>query len=538
MIKRLIDIIKDFFHELKNTPYVSIKKKILKINRRSLALMILSFLPIISIILLIISRILGAYNSKNNFRNLLMINTAEAYSYHLPKINWKQPFTHEGRPINLAGIEKQTKDYVVSYYHQFQALKTGETSGLKDYYTDKSRKHINELAAYHRKQGIALEGVTIAHDARLDFFSSDGIIMNITDNVISYQIQKVDGQVINRFYDTATYKVMLILEDNFWRVRQKIKTPLENSTIKLKINASKFPKNFKIKGLNYYPEKHPWQEMWINYDSIDFKSDFDLIKDLGFNTLRIFVPYHHFGGARLIPTEIEKLSSFLDLAHEYKFKIIVTLFDFFLGYQVEEWTLSDRHLEGIISKFSRHPAILGFDLKNEPDLDFERYGEDEVQAWLDFISKRLTTYDSSALQTVGWSQPEFAHIMKDQLDFLSFHFYREISELNHFLDSTNLNKPLFIGETGMHSFKKWWYPIGNTEDEQKVYYNQLFKIISAHNIHYAFWTLYDFKNIPSNVAGRWPWQKGPQKAYGLQNEGRKKPSLNLVKKFNLSNSEK
>lgn len=500
--------------------------------KKSTFYLILSFLPVSMLVVYGISQVLAAYSSKENFKNLLMLDSESVNDYYQPSITWEQPFRNKGRLMDMASLPKVSNDYTASFYHQFQALKTGEIAGLNDYYTRKSRAQLIKLTDWHVENNITTEGTTLSHHARLDFFSADGTILNLTDRCISYQVQKMNDQVINRFYDTSSFKVMMLLEDNFWRIRQKVRVPSQRKVGLPQRDAGKFPTDFRIKGINYYPQLHPWQAMWAHFDAVDFRADFQLIDSLGFNTIRIFIPFHHFGGEQVKAGELEKLIELLDLASQYELKVIATLFDFFLGYRVEEWTLSDRHLEAIIKAIGKHPALLAFDLKNEPNLDFERAGKDEVLAWLDFISRRLSGYDAALCQTVGWSQPEYAHLMMDQLDFVSFHFYRDIPELTSYLDSVSLQKPLFMGEAGRHTFDAWWYPFGNEEKDQLAYYRELMHEIETSNLHYAFWTLYDFAKIPSNVAGKWPWQKGPQKAYGLIRHDREKETLQLVRNFN------
>ncbi|GAW89159.1 glycosyl hydrolase family 5 [Flavobacterium psychrophilum] len=47
------------------------------------------------------------------------------------------------------------------------------------------------------------------------------------------------------------------------------------------------------------------------------------------------------------------------------------MFDFYSDYTLESWTLTSRHAEKIVSEFKKHKAVLAWDIKNEPNLDFE-----------------------------------------------------------------------------------------------------------------------------------------------------------------------
>ncbi|MEL7148018.1 MAG: cellulase family glycosylhydrolase, partial [Bacteroidota bacterium] len=210
------------------------------------------------------------------------------------------------------------------------------------------------------------------------------------------------------------------------------------------------------------------------------------------------------------------------------------LFDFFLGYRVDTWTLSDQHLRQVVNGVKDHPALFAWDLKNEPDLDFEQSGELEVVEWLRFIAQRLKTYDAEHLITIGWSQPEYASKLSDLMDFLSFHFYREPAVLTEFLaEPSNADKPLFVGEMGIHSFNGWWFPFRKSQADQQEYVASLLEVIKEHEISYGFWTLYDFRQVPSNVAGKLPWRKNPQKHFGLiDTKGREKEVYNTILDYN------
>lgn len=515
----------------------------------SIVYLILSFMIILILLFYGTSQVVAFYKTGADPKNILMLDSESVNDYYQPKVAWKEPHTNEGRRMEIHTLEKIAKDYTASYYHQFQAQKTGNSVGLHDYFTEKSRNQMEDLIAWQTENQHATAGTSIVHDLQLDFYSEDGTIVTLTDQVITYQEASVQNELKLKSYDTASYRVMLLLEDNFWRIRHKVKGDLKVKdsieAIAPKMQKATVQNNrifvedqpFTIRGMNYYPMNHPWQEMWENFDSVDFRSDFKLISKTGFNTIRVFVPYHQFGEAQVLENELLKLKTLMDQAEDENLKVIITLFDFFLSYSLEEWTLADRHAEAIVTALKDHPTLLAWDVKNEPDLDFELHNEKKVLSWLDFMVKRIKGYDPHTLLTIGWSQPEQSHHLEEELDLLSFHFYRAPEELEEFLKKQQLSKPLFIGETGMHSYKSWWYPIGNDEKEQREYYSQITQLIEAHKLSYALWTLYDFPKVPSNVAGKWPWQKKPQKEYGLIDiKGDKKESFEFLKAFNQKNN--
>ncbi|MEL7005860.1 MAG: cellulase family glycosylhydrolase, partial [Bacteroidota bacterium] len=290
---------------------------------------------------------------------------------------------------------------------------------------------------------------------------------------------------------------------------------------------------FRSKGINYYPADYPWDLFWPNFHKIPLKDDFELISNAGFNTVRIFVPYHQFGGSNVDDNELKKLTGLLDLAQSNNLKVIVTLFDFFLDYSVDRWTLSERHLEKVVSSFKDHPAIMAWDIKNEPDLDFEQHGKNEVKEWLKFITLCIRKYDSNHLVTIGWSNPKYLDDISDYVDYYSFHYYNDPKELNNYLEM-DFDKPIVLEETGQHSYNAWWYPFHKSAQDQEDYTSEILEVIDHYDLSYSFWTLYDFQNIPDNVVGTVYWRKGIQKNFGfIDRYNKPKPSFEVVKNYNL-----
>jgi len=519
-------------------------------NKKHLSIPFLLLVTSFTLVMILLfygsSQLLAFFKTGADEAHIEILANDDVDQFYKPKVTSIAIGINEGRKMEEATYTKINRDYLASNYYQAKAIQSGKKEGLKDYFTKNTRDHIYNLIDTYEDQPHTLLSTTIEHFNKIHFYSEDGTIVSMQDEAISYQEWRDQNQTpVITNYDTSSYDVMLLLEDNFWRVRHKVK--IGNAiTLKTKIDSLVPPKVwvqddqimvsdtiFRIKGINYYPQKYPWQKMWEKYDKIDFSKDFQAIRDLDFNTIRIFVPYNHFGQANVYEEELKKLVEVMDLAGQHHLKVVVTLFDFFLDYDISFWTLADRHVETIITRLKEHPALLAWDIKNEPDLDYKNIGESTVNQWLDFMIKRVRGYDKNGLITIGWSQPEYMYHLQSELDFLSFHFYRDPIELSSFLEKNKFDKPLFLGETGKHTFSKWWFPFSKSQEDQYNYYEQVLGITKQHNIHYAIWTLFDFKNVPDNVAGKYPWQVNPQKAYGLINTHHKaKKSYSLIKQLN------
>jgi endo-1,4-beta-mannosidase len=262
--------------------------------------------------------------------------------------------------------------------------------------------------------------------------------------------------------------------------------------------------------------------------------DFKIIKDAGLNTVRVFVQYEDFGKADINTSKLNKLRQTLDAAETAQLDVIVTLFDFYGNYDVLDWTLNRRHAETIVNALKDHKALVGWDIKNEPNLDFESRGKTTVMAWLNTIIDLVKSIDDEHPVTIGWSNTQSAALLKDKVDFVSFHYYEDLEDLDAAIKTLQTdipNKPLVMGEFGESSYDGFWNPFGSDDDDQADYYKKAQTIIAANNLQYVSWTLYDFVDIPKEVVGRLPWRKNAQKHFGFLDEnGIKKASFDYISK--------
>jgi len=313
------------------------------------------------------------------------------------------------------------------------------------------------------------------------------------------------------------------LEDNSINPGQILEIP--------KLSDINLAKIENLKGINYYPQDTPWWDFWTAYDSKVTRKDLLTIKTLGMNTIRVFVPSDGVIPGLQFNVMLDKLEGLLDECESLGLDVVVTLFDFPVGFDLSYYTKSERQLEGILSRFKDHSAVLAWDLKNEPDLDFETHSKKKVLQWLSYLIERARVYDPNHLVTIGWSSPEAAVNLADKLDFVSYHYYRDPGSLK--LDMLKLreavdNKPLVLQEFGIPSNRKWYMPLGYSKQDQLEYLTEFKKEMEANDLPYMLWTLYDFSHIPTEVFGYKKWATSKQKYFGLiDHHGKKKPAYYL-----------
>jgi len=169
----------------------------------------------------------------------------------------------------------------------------------------------------------------------------------------------------------------------------------------------------------------------------------------------------------------------------------------------------------------------------ETDLDaVKALGANSVRIFLqhDYFSNLETQADGLAL-TIGWSDPKYAALLSDHLNFVSFHDYNNPEGLSARLARVKErvgDKPVFITEIG-HSR---WSPLGDKSKRQaERLSDQLDQLGEANGVF--IWTLHDFEQIGSNIVGRRPWRKAQQKAFGItQSDGSWRASAQAFHDFN------
>jgi hypothetical protein len=502
----------------------SINKNILR------GILILSYILITALVIFGISTIFSYLNTGADRSTMLHIEIKKADQY-LPKINWA-PLNNEGRIMNTQTLNAIENDYLNAWYVKHIAYKNNIKQGINDYYTENARKNIFNTIDLNLEENISIVSTTLEHNPTVEFFSEDGQLVVITDNdVIEYKRVIQNEACILECTEKTTYKITLLLEDGFWRIRHLTKQKIEDYKTQFIASVNK---NIKIKGINYYPQATPWNMYGEQYKPEIILKDFKIIKDAGLNAIRIFVPYEAFGKANVNFKNIDQLKKTLDIANENNLKVMVTLFDFYGDYSVLNWTINQRHAETIVSQLKNHPALLAWDIKNEPNLDFNNRGESLITAWLSHMIDLVKSIDKDHPVTIGWSNVESASILKDKIDFVSFHYYEELEDLEEkykTLTSRIPDKPIVITEFGLSSYKGFWNPFGNSEQDQADYYQQAQSIFTKNNMGFMAWTLYDFTEIPKEVVGRLPWRKRAQEHFGFINQnGETKPAFKYISK--------
>ena len=492
-------------------------------------LLTLVFMSITSLFVYGISSLFTFLNTGADRTRMFHTEVYKSQQY-IPNLTWA-PLDHIGRRMDKQTLANVEKNYLDAWYIKNVAYQINSIEGIEDYYTDSAEKNLFDFIDLNKQEEIHIEGTTLAHNPHIKFFSEDGQLIALTDRGVQEykRIYKKDSLILeNR--ETFDYKAILLLEDGFWRIRHLVKEPsTKPQPGELQMEA--YPSH-EIKGINYYPKNSAWDTFGDKFNKETLAQDFDIIKNAGLNTIRIFIQYEDFGKAELIPEKLNKLKELLNIAEQKKLKVIVTLFDFYGDYSVLDWTLTTSHAETIVQQFKEHEAILAWDVKNEPDLDFKSRGKKKVIAWLHQTISTIKRIDQKHAVTVGWAKIENATLLKDRLTLITFHYYEDIALFkNAYLDLKKAipNKPIALGEFGVSSYRGIWKPYGSSETTQEEFHKTMQSIFKENNIQFLSWTLYDFNKIPTAVVGKLPWRKNAQKKFGfIDKKGKPKKAFKYI----------
>ena len=497
----------------------------------SRAIIIIAFIILNALLLFGISQVWHYFNSGASLSTMFHVPSENVLDYY-PEVEWNLE-KQEGRKLDPYNQQQIQQDYLNAIALRNKAFDQGQAILAKDAFTPVLFERISTMIQSNIQGSLQSEHISLEHHLELELFSDDGSLVIFKDIGSKHVYLANSNSGSLEHYQLQTNRIVMLLQDGHWRIHQW--EGLDASTIpETKIVDNTSFLKAQIKGINYYPRSAPWAIFESGYDSSEIKSDMELIKQTGFNTIRVFIDYHSFGKQYVDPEKLTRLNNFMDIAHEYDLKVVLTLFDFYGEYVISDWNNSRAHIKGIVSDIKNHPALLMWDLKNEPDLDYQTRDKEVVQRWLRHMSQYLRELDSNHPITIGWSNAEAAQELLTTVDAVSFHHYQDpetIATAFEILGALT-TKPIILQEFGYSTDNGIWNPFSGSEKAQHNYYEKVATLEAADKFHFMSWTLFDFDNVPDKVAGKRPWRKARQSNFGLyKKDGSPKEAAPIMKKL-------
>lgn len=494
------------------------------------ALVLAMFLGVNALILLGIGGI-WTYLNTGADRSLLLQDVRQAQEYH-QEVVWLEP--DAGQPDFQAYHKTRIQeDYLTSWAYRIRAWSTRDPKWLRDVFTDSAYVKMAGLLDTGGPSGFRVDQINISHALRPVFMSADQTLAVIRDERATWFKQVFqDEQVLFEQTGSSAMEYVMLLEDGFWRIRNFREIHREESgPDRLPASADKTVDVSGLSGVNYYPAANPWDHFGGQYNDSTTREDLLRIKALGMHTVRVFLPYAASGGARPSDRYLGNLKAFLNRAEQAEVGVILTLFDFYGDYSLPDWPATRAHALRVAEATAGHPALVAWDIKNEPDLDYGSRGEARVQAWLAFIGTILRESHPDVPLTIGWSDPEPAASLEAVVDMVSFHFYRDPEDFATACAALQeaVTKPVVLQEFGQSSYGGIWNFFSGSQGRQADYLVQMTDHARELGIPYLYWTLYDYQSVPTAVVGRAPWRRAAQRHFGLlTTNGAKKEAARLL----------
>ncbi len=462
----------------------------------------------ILLLLIICARVLGHFESQYSSDSQHI--DASYFEKSMDHCTWEVD-SYQGFQLSRYQKNEINKAYVSAL--DFLYTRKARTLGLE---SEHVQDDLLERCPFLENESVDIDGVHLSHNLSLLFISDDKNLISLSDKgaLLKTRTSYKAGGI--SFHDVSRdYEVVMRLTDGRWKMTN-IRISKERSPIKSK-SSTAFDSDLGP-GINYYPAENPWRLFWAEYDSSTTVSDMRLIKELGYKHIRFFIPFEETGGASPTDIFLENLQHFVSTARAEGIHLVPTLFDFPVGFSLDKYRDYAQHLHVICTALGGFDNIVLWDLKNEPDIDFNYHKKEDVLAFLQFAALQLRDCLPDAALTISWAHPAEAHQLQEYVDVISYHHYDPNLSVQEGIElvksSVKGEKPLYVSEFGKSSFTGlafWRDGIA----QQKQHNTSFITVMEAENIHYALWCLYDYEVAPTNVFGIKPWIRFPQKYFGL-----------------------
>lgn len=425
-------------------------------------------------------------------------------------LTWQEDAADTGRimePFTRTQIESS---YIRAWLQLNAALEHNETAGLKTYFVGPALDFVTESTEQWHTNDLSAQQAATHHDLELHVYSADGSIVSFTDHSAHTVrlITDADGETIALTETNDAYDVVMFLEDGNWRIRHMVRVTANEPAVSA---PTILWETGGLHGINYYPAETPWIDFWQEYDAAVIDQDLALIRSLDLNAVRIFLPFDD-------EINLDKVINFLDQAAANEIGVMVTLFDFHSDFRPYTWVRTDAYLWEVVPKLAEHPALLMWDMKNEPDLDDDFNGQVLVDAWLAHSIKTLKKYDAKTPVTIGWVRAESGIRLSEWVDVVSFHYYGDAAEFGAAYSALDeqVSQPILLTEFGLTTTGSRFLPLGKTRWDQVEHVASILgQLREMESAGFFVWTLHDFERIPTEVVGRSPYRKALQKGFGV-----------------------
>lgn len=439
----------------------------------------------------------------------------------LPAVTWNAADAPLDRPFAARDAATVGLRLTEAWSAHADALATGVTDYLPDQFASVALDRATLSAA---EPGARM--VVLHQTARPVFFHADGSVLQVEAKALTVRfLLKEERLEAFRMTEDSTVTTLLN-EASGWRVFSHERESAQDLP---DTHAKPFPGG--LRGVNYYPGATPWSRFWPGFDRVTVARDFALVRALGGNAVRVFLPRSAFLDPAVANRDIANLKALLAEAETAGLQVVPTLFDMRAGFEPGHWATDYLWLEAVLPVLSDAANVAFIDLKNEPNLDYALHGKGLVQAWLRTMAAASRRIAPDLALTIGWSSAESAEDLVDLVDVVTYHDFLPPEGTADRLAQVRKragDKSVHVTEVGASSWSVAFGLPHSRAGQARVLHDKLAATTDADGVF--VWTLHDFPDPDPAAIGASPWRRGLQSAFGLfAADGTEKPAAAVVR---------
>lgn len=207
-----------------------------------------------------------------------------------------------------------------------------------------------------------------------------------------------------------------------------------------------------VRGANYCSARGHHFEHWLHYDPKETARDLDYAKKININNVRVFLSYRAY-----LTNNVAFRTNLVDLARACQARGIGLMVVVSYRKQLIDESLERAYAKDLIDTIGHEPALVCWDVWNEPDLPFDgtnRLARIARARDMAETFRKLDTRRPRTPVTIGFTFEKTMEENADVVDVLSFHDYSPTREeiRRHALAArafaAKVNKPVVNTETG------------------------------------------------------------------------------------------
>ncbi|TFB87348.1 hypothetical protein E3O44_09565 [Cryobacterium algoricola] len=316
---------------------------------------------------------------------------------------------------------------------------TGERPAVIDTFSGAARRAVLELP----RTGPSATW-DLRHSLELEFYALDGATVAFHDGGANIARTVGTGVSETVLLSHESYDVVMVLEDGFWRIRQLRRSagsdtatlttdaagataitgaaattpraipaslateyrpagwaPVVPVAVKATATPTPTPGATLTPAPSVTPAPAPAPTLLA---PATLGADFARLRALGFDTIRVPLPYTELGGATPTDDAITGLITLLEQADRHGLRVQLVLFDGFPDLTPANWLAADAHLTAIATAVRGQPALALWDLADRPEQRTTGSPSPaEIRAFLLHIGATLRELDPGTPQTISWA---------------------------------------------------------------------------------------------------------------------------------------